>query len=343
MKVGLVGYQGGGKSKVFHLLTGVAHDPAKAHTGQAGIATIPDERFDRLVGLYKPKKIVPARIELFDTPGLSLDQQSLNAQRLGIIREADALVHVIGAFAGADPFRTVAAFADDLILADMQVVTNRIERLRKDIAKPRPDREELHAEMAALEPIANRLADGEPVRDMPFTEAQEKACRSFSLLTRKRQITVLNTAESAFDAAVVEELQRQGHRVIAAPAGLELELQALPEAERDEFAREMGLAEPSRGRLLRAIFEVTDQITFYTCAEKEVHAWLLKRGSTVLEAADTIHSDLARGFVRAEIWSTEDLLRLGSERELKAAGLQHVEGRDYVVRDGDEIFIRSGI
>ncbi|HUG91486.1 MAG TPA: DUF933 domain-containing protein, partial [Planctomycetaceae bacterium] len=217
------------------------------------------------------------------------------------------------------------------------------DRLRKDIAKPRPDRDELHAEQAALEPIAARLADGEPVRDMEFTEPQERACRSFSLLTRKRQLVVLNTAESEYDASAVAELEKQGQRVVAAPAGLELELQALPDEEREEFAREMGLAEPSRARLLRAIFEVTDQITFYTCAEKEVHAWLLKRGSTVLEAADTIHSDLARGFVRAEIWSTDDLLRLGSERELKAAGLQHVEGKEYVVEDGDEIFIRSGI
>jgi ribosome-binding ATPase YchF (GTP1/OBG family) len=343
MKVGLVGYQGGGKSTVFQLLTGVAPDPAKAHTGQAGIATIPDERFDRLVGLYKPKKTVPARIELFDTPGLSRDQQSVNAQRLGVIREADALVHVIGVFSGADPFRTAAAFADDLVLTDMQVVTNRVERLRKDITKARPDREELQAELTALEPIAARLADGQPVGEMPLTELQEKACRSFALLTRKRQLVVLNTADSGFDPSIMAELQRQGHRVIAAPAGLELELQALPEEDRAEFAREMGLAEPSRERLLRSIFEVTDQITFYTCAEKEVHAWLLERGSTVLEAADTIHSDLARGFVRAEVWSTDDLLRLGSERELKAAGLQHVEGKDYVVQDGDEIFIRSGI
>jgi ribosome-binding ATPase YchF (GTP1/OBG family) len=260
-----------------------------------------------------------------------------------VIREAHALVHVIGAFAGADPLKTAAAFADDLVLADLQVVNNRLDRLRKDMAKPRPDREELHAEMAALEPIAARLGHGELLRDMEFTEPQEKACRSFSLLTRKRQLAVLNTSESEYDAAAVAELERQGHRVVAAPAGLELELQALPETDREEFAREMGLAEPSRGRLLRAIFDVTDQITFYTCAEKEVHAWLLKRGSTVLEAADTIHSDLARGFVRAEVWSTEDLLRLGSERELKAAGLQHVEGRDYVVQDGDEIFIRSGV
>ncbi|MBW3540355.1 MAG: DUF933 domain-containing protein [Planctomycetes bacterium] len=343
MKVGLVGYQGSGKSAVFQLLTGVAPDPAKAHSGQAGIATLPDERFERLLALYNPKKVVPPRIELFDTPGLSRQQQAGNAQRLGVIREAYALVHVIGAFAGADPFADAERFEDDLVLADLQVVSGRIERIERDLKKPRPDREELKAEGEALQPIAERLGEGQAVRDMEFSELQEEACRSFSLLTRKRQLVLLNTADSDYDRAAIEKLAGLGHRVVAAPAGLELEVQALPESERAEFAREMGLAEPSRERLLRAIFEVTDRILFYTAAEKEVHAWLLKRGSTVLEAADEIHSDLARGFVRAEVWAVDDLVRLGSERELKAAGLHHVEGKDYVVQDGDEIFIRSGI
>jgi ribosome-binding ATPase len=343
MKIGLVGYQGGGKSTVFELLTGTRPDPAKVHSGQVGVATVPDERFDRLVALHKPKKTVPARIELFDTPGLSRTEQSANVQRLAIIREAAALVQVIGAFAGADPLAEASAFIDDLVLADLQVVGNRIERLRKDSTKPRPDREELKAELEALEPIAARLESGEPVRGMELTATQKKAVRSFALLTLKNRLVVLNTAESDYDESALKELEARGHRAIAAPFGLELEVQALPEAERTEFAAEMGLKEPSRDKLLRAIFDVTDQITFYTAAAKEVHAWLLKRGSTVLEAAHEIHSDLARGFVRAEIWSVDDLLRLGSERELKAAGLHHVEGKDYIVQDGDEVFIRSGV
>jgi ribosome-binding ATPase YchF (GTP1/OBG family) len=314
MKIGLVGYQGSGKSTVFELLTGVKPDHAKAHTGQVGVATVPDERFDRLVKLYRPRKESPAKIELFDTPGLSREQHEGNAQRLGVIREAAALVHVIGAFAGADPLAEVRTFTDDLVLADLQVVTNRVDRLKKDIAKPRPDREELQAEAEALAPIAARLNDGEPIGEMEFSELQEKATRSFSLLTRKRRLIVLNTADAAVDSALVARLEATGQPVVAAPAGLELEVHALPEQDRAEFAREMGLGEPCRNRLLRAIFNVTDLITFYTCDEKEVHAWLLKRGSTALEAADTIHSDLARGFIRAEIMPVDDLLRLGSER-----------------------------
>ncbi|MBT4863811.1 MAG: redox-regulated ATPase YchF, partial [Planctomycetaceae bacterium] len=302
MKAGLVGYQGGGKSALFELLTGLKPDPSKTHSGQVGVATVPDERFDRLVDLYQPKKIVPTKIELFDTPGLSRDEKEGNAQRLSVIREASVLVQVIGQFAGCDPTAEASAFIDDLILADSQVVSNRVERLKKDAAKPRPDRDELQAELEALLPIAERLENGDELADMEFSEAQVKAASSFALLTRKRRLVVLNTADSDIDAEVVANLESAGHAVIAAPAGLELEVLALPEEEQAEFGAEMGLAEPSRRLLLRKIFEVTDQITFYTCAEKEVHAWLLNRGETVLDAADTIHSDLARGFVRAEIW-----------------------------------------
>ncbi len=343
MKIGLVGYQGSGKSTVFELLTGVAPDVSKAHTGQLGVATIPDERFNRLVDLYKPKKESPAKIELFDTPGLSRKQDSSNAQKLGVIREATGLVHVVGAFAGSDPIQDVAAFEDDLVLADLQVVSNRVARLRKDATKPRPDRDELQAELELLEPVEAMLNDGSSLRDVEFDEQQEKAVRSFSLLTRKRKLIVVNTADADFDEAVVTELRNGGHTVLAAPFGLELEVAALSEEERAEFAQEMGLGESSRIRLLSAVFEVTDQITFYTCDEKEVHAWLLKRGSTALDAAGTIHTDLARGFIRAEIMPVDELLQLGSERELKAAGLHHLEGRDYVMQDGDEIVVRFNV
>ena len=343
MKIGLVGYQGSGKSTVFELLTGQTPDPAKVQSGQAGVAVVPDDRFDRLVEHYNPKKIVPAKIELFDTPGLNRKQQEGNAQRLGVIRESTAMVLVVGAYAGVDATAEVEAFQDDVILADLQVMSNRVEKLKKDVTRPRPDKAELQAELDSLLPLIEKLEAGESLLDLEFDEATDKHTRSFALLSRKRQLIVLNTAEAGTHDEVQTQLEAAGHKVLCGPFGLELEMQSIPEDEREEFAAEMGLGEPSRRRLLRAIFDVTDQITFYTCAEKEVHAWLLKRGSTVVEAADTIHSDLARGFVRAEIWSVEDLLRLGSERELKAAGLNHVEGKEYIVQDGDEVFIRSGI
>jgi ribosome-binding ATPase len=343
MKLGLVGYQGCGKSTLFELLTGTRPDPAKAHLGQLGSAIVPDSRFDRLVALFKPKKAHPARIELFDTPGLDRKNHEVNAQRLGVIRESAALVHIVGCFAGIDPVAEIRSFQDDVLLADLQVVSNRLSRLRKDLQKPRPDREELQAEIHALEPIAARLEEGRSPAEMEFTEVQDKATKSFSLLSRKKQLLVLNTADSAQDAELAERMKALGRPFVSAPAGLELEVQQLSPEDRETFAREMGLGEPSAARILRAIFEVTDQITFFTSDEKEVHAWLLPHGGTALDAAGTIHSDLARGFIRAEITACEDLLRLGSEREVKAAGLQHVQGKDYVMRDGDEIVVRFSV
>jgi GTP-binding protein YchF len=343
MKVGLVGYQGSGKSTVFQLLTGTAPDVSKINTGQLGVSVVPDQRFDRLVELYKPKKESPAQLELFDTPGLSRDQQSLNAQRLSVIREATALVQVIGCFSGCDPIADIKNFEEELILADLEVVNNRIKRLKKDVTKPRPDREQLARELEALLPIAAELESGNTLRDFEFNEAQASVVKSFALLTQKKQLALLNTSESEFDEAVLSQLNDKGLSIVTAPIGLELEVQELPEDERAEFAVEMGLKEPSRNRVLQAIFEVTDQICFFTCADKEVHVWILKRGATALDAADTIHSDLARGFIRAEVMAVADLLRLGSEREVKAAGLQHVVGKEYIVQDGDEIVIRSGI
>ena len=343
MKIGLVGFQGTGKSCAFELLTGTRPDPSKTHTGQLGTTRLPDERFDRLVKMFKPKKITPANVELFDTPGLSRDPGDTNGQRIAVVREATTLVHVIGAFLGADPVADASAFEDEMLLADLQVVSSRIERLQVNIKKNRPDKEESQQELALLEPIAALLNAGKLLRTEVFTEEQEKATRSFSLLTRKPQILLINTAESRYDPAVIQKLTDAGYCVVAAPLGLELEVESLAESERAEFAAELGLEEPSRNRVLRAIFEVTQQITFFTSDEKEVHAWLLKKNSTAVDAAGTIHTDLARGFIRAGVMAVDDLLRLGSGREVKAAGLHKFVGKEYIVQDGDEIVIVSGV
>ncbi len=313
MRIGIVGYQGSGKSTVFELLTGVKPDVSKAHQGQVAIAVVPDERFDRLVDHYKPKKLSPAKIELFDTPGLSRSEQHGNAQRLGVIRESTALVHVVGAFAGRDAVSDVEAFLTDIVLADLQVMSNRIERIKKDVTKPIPNREELQDELVAtrtdrssIERWPSRLGYG----------VQRSAGKGHQVVlapARENAILVLlNTSDSETPEAAAK-IEAKGYQVVTGPVGLELEVQQLGEDERELFAAEMGLTESCREKLLQAIFEITDYITFYTCDEKEVHAWLLKKGSTSLEAAGTIHTDLARGFIRAEIMSTDDLLRLGSE------------------------------
>ncbi len=343
MKTGLVGFQGGGKSTVFELLTATPPDPSKAHAGQVGQATVADARFDGLVRLYRPGKEVPARIELLDTPGLDRRQQDVNPQRLGVIREAQALVQVVGAFNGVDVADEIERFSEELALADLQIVSNRVSRLEVDATKPRPDREELQAELEALRPIAEALETNLNLDGIELTELQERICRSFSLLTLKKRLVLINTAEPDADDDTVAALRSAGHQAMVAAIGLELELEALDEADRDEMATELGLSGSCRNELMQAILATADLITFYTCAEKEVHAWLLRRGLTAVDAADSIHSDLARGFIRAEVTPCDKLLELGSEKEVKAAGLWHVEGKDYIVEDGDELFIRSGV
>jgi ribosome-binding ATPase YchF (GTP1/OBG family) len=307
------------------------------------MAVLPDARFDGLVKHFNPKKITPAKIELFDTPGLSRDHGESNNQRISVVREANALVHVIGAYAGGDPVADARTFEEDLVLADLQVLQNRIERLEVSIKKNRPDKEPSQEELLLIKPIEELLQSGANLRQAIFSAEQEKATKSFSLLSRKPQLILLNTADASVDDAVVEKLKGAGYLVVAAPLGIELEVQALDESERAAFAADFGLKEPSRNRVLRAIFEATEQITFFTSDEKEVRAWLLRRGLTALDAAGTIHTDLARGFIRAEIMAVDDLLRLGSEREVKAANLYHTVGKDHVMRDGDEIVIRVNV
>jgi ribosome-binding ATPase YchF (GTP1/OBG family) len=235
------------------------------------------------------------------------------------------------------------SFIEDIILADLQMISNRIDRLKKEVAKPVPNRAQLQAELEALVPIEAKLSSGSTLHDMPFNEEQEKATRSFSLLSRKKHLVLLNTADSNVDQAVVKKIEDLGYMVVAGPLGLELEVAQLPEEDRAMFAEEMGLTHSAKDDVVKAIFKLTDRITFYTSDEKEVHAWLLKRGSNAVEAAGTIHSDLARGFIRAEVMSVDDLLRLGSEKEVKAAGLYRIEGKDYIVQDGDEIVVRFSV
>lgn len=345
MKVGLVGFQGSGKSALFQLLTGHVSDPSKIQSGQIGEMIVPDKRFDRLVELFHPKKVVPAKIQLFDTPGLVAGESKGNAQRLGIIRESAVLIQVIGVYSGADPVQENTAFTDECILADLQIVTNRIDRVKKDFAKPKPatEKELMQAELDALGPLEAALTAGQPIRSLTLSEDQLKAVRAFSLLSGKPQLAVLNTAESRFDQTLIDKLSAAGVAGLAAPVGLEQEIESLPPDDRAVFAEEMGLSESAKARVARAIFEITEQITFYTCDEKEVHAWLLHRGESALDAAGTIHTDLARNFIRAEIMQVEDLLRLGSEKEVKAAGLFRLEGKEYVMQDGDEIVVRANV
>ncbi len=363
MKIGLVGYQGSGKSTLFGWLTGVSPDPAQAHAAQSAMATVRDPRVDQLVEIYKPKKITEAAIELVDTPGLARDHKG-NAARLAMIRDCDCLIVVLAAFGGGDPAKDFGSFEEDLALADLEIIINRVARLEESIKKPRPDRDQQKEELAFLQRLQEHMEAGEPVSAMQITPPQEKAVRSFQLLSLKRRFAIVNTVD---DEANPEHFNSLGSRsretsgdeetssqsrtltssatqVAAVPIGLEAELAQMAPDEAATFREELGVTDSyDRDALVRSIMDASGQMLFFTAGEKEVRTWMFHQGGTAVEAADSIHSDLARGFIRAETMTCADLIRLGSEREVKAAGLARNEMKDYVVQDGDVLNIKFSV
>ena len=342
MKIGIVGYQGCGKSTLFEWLTGTASDPAQAHTSQSAMAPLPDPRVAPLCEIYQPKKITLASLELVDTPGLDRSHEG-NAARLGLLREADCLLMVASSFDGSDPLADLNRFDEDLLLADLEIVTGRVERLRETVKKPRPDRKEQQEELAALEPLLTTLEEATPLREIELTDPQIKATRAFRLLSRLPRIAVVNVADDDEDKGRFEGAGPAGVPLLAVPVGLELELSRMSDEDRAAFESEMGLEGFDRDSLLRKILAASGQMIYFTAGEKEVRTWILPVGGTAVEAAGNIHTDLARGFIRAETMRSEDLIRLGSEREIKAQNLMRQEPKDYVVQDGDVLMIRFSV
>jgi ribosome-binding ATPase YchF (GTP1/OBG family) len=339
MKIGLVGYQGSGKSTLFEWLTGAAADPAQAHTSQSAMAAVPDPRIEGLCQVYHPKKLTQASIEIVDTPGLSRTHEG-SAQRLALIRESGCLVLVLAAYGGANPFADLSSLEDDFLLADLDIVSNRVEKLRDQVKRPRPNRDELEAELKALEPLHATLEQGKPLRDLALTPDQQRAIRSFQLFSNKPRFLVFNTDDTESDPEQFTEKAPDPSRAAAVSLALQRELARMSQTEREEFCAEMGVQMTDTGDLLRCIMHTSGQMLFFTAGEKEVRTWLIPQGATAVEAAGAIHTDLAKGFIRAEVMQCDDLIRLGSEREIKAQGLMRQEHREYVIQDGDILHIR---
>ncbi|HEY2761912.1 MAG TPA: DUF933 domain-containing protein [Pirellulales bacterium] len=344
MKIGLVGYQGSGKSTLFHWLTGVAPDPALAHVAQSAMAPIPDERIAPLCKIYSPKKITQAALEIVDTPGLARTHEG-NAARLALIREAGCLLLTVAAFGGADPRVDLQTFEEDLLLADLDIVAGRVQRLEESVKKPRPkdQREAEENELAALKILQATLEEGKHAREAALTDEQWKFTRSFRLLTEKPKMVLVNLADD--DPADKYPPPSDAGQVSWAtvPLRLEMDLAEMSAEERQAFLQEFGLARADRDSVIRQIMAASGQMIYFTAGEKEVRTWILRIGGTALEAAENIHTDLARGFIRAEVMKCADLIRLGSEREIKANNLLRQEPKDYVVVDGDILHIKFSV
>jgi ribosome-binding ATPase len=340
MRVGIVGFAGSGKSTLFQLLTGTRPDPSKVHAGQVGVATLSDPRLDYLAALHKPKKVTAATVEFLDTPGLLTGSHADNPQRLALIREGDALLIVLNGFSAADPAAQLAAFRDELLFADLSVVTSRADRLEASVKKARPDREQSLKELEIIKVVQAALEAGKPVTTLELSADDKKPLRSFGLLTDKPQVALLNTLQGQ---GVPDALLALAPEALAIDAKLELELSQLELDERAAFMTDLGVAELGRDRIIRQAYDAVGIITFFTAGEPEVRGWNLERDATAVEAAGKIHTDIAKGFIRAEVTAFDELQAAGSLKEAKAKHLQRLEGKEYVVKDGDVIYFRSGL
>ncbi len=341
MKVGIVGFAGSGKTTVFEWLTGVKPDPAKSQVGQTGIARIPDPRLDWLSAKFQPKKTTPATIEFLDTPGLLATERRDNPRRLGILRESGGLLVVLNAFNETDLAGQLRRFREELMFADLEIVSNRISRLEDQLKKPRPakQREADQQELALLQRIAAAFEANQSPATLGLKDDEEKAIRSFQLLTLKPEQVLVNLGDNRLSDPLPADLLELAPTALTAPARLEMELADLPEDDRQMFMNDLGLKGLVRDERLRQVFAAMGQIVFFTVGEDECRAWSMPKGADAVIGAGQIHTDLARGFVRAEVVRYDDFVRVGSMKEAKTHGVYRLEGKTYVVQDGDIMHI----
>jgi ribosome-binding ATPase len=344
MKVGIVGYSGSGKTTAFQWLTGVTPDPGKAQLGQVGVAKVPDERLDWLSAQFKPRKTTPATLDFLDTPGLLPSERRDNPRRLGILRESGGLLVVLNGFSESDLAGQLTRFREELVFADLEIVTNRVGKLDDLLKKPRPARQKEadQFELDLLRRIASALEKGQSPAGLGLKDEEEKAVRSFQLLTLKPELVLVNVGDDSLGKPLPDDLLKLAPNAIAAPAKLELELEELPEEDRQVFMQDLGLTGFARDDMLRTIYSAMGQIVFFTVSDEECRAWALPRGADAVEGAAQVHTDLARGFVRAEVVSWADFRRAGSWKEAKHQGVYRLEGKTYAVQDGDVMHILAG-
>ncbi len=352
-----------GKTALFDALSGHALDsqshPARADHPNVATIRVPDERVDFLAELHKSAKVVHATTELADLPGMILDSGPGAAERPRIIaqlRQADAIVCCLRAFhsdavpppkGSVDPRRDYDDIRSEFFLADLELVVRRIEKVESTLKKPLPkkDREQHEREAHLLARCREALEAEQPLRPLLERPEDEILLRSFGFLTQKPTILVLNVDESqaAQMATITASWADVGLPVHAISAKAESDILELPEDERPLFMEELGIAALQSERLVRDICRELDQVVFLTTGPDETRAWPIPKNSTAVEAAGAIHSDLARGFIRAEVFSYDDLKAAGSEKAVRAAGKFRLEGKDYIVQDGDILVIRFSV
>lgn len=346
MKVGLVGFAGSGKTTVFNTMTGL-HVPV-GYGGEVRLGTVrvPDERIDRLSQIFRPKKTTYAEIAFCDVPGEhGAEKKGLSTKSLQQIRDQEALCLVLRDFENpavegkVDPLGDLEAFHTECVFADLELIERRLARAQKEKAPP--------AEVAMFELMKGALEEGRPLRSVPAAQLDRSQLRNYVFLTDRPLLVALNREESRAAApmppALAERLAALQAAGLVLSASVEAEIAGLPPDEQKAFLDDLGVAESALSRFIRAAYGLLDLISFFTVGEDEVRAWTIRRGTNARVAAGRIHSDLERGFIRAEVIPCEVFMKYGSEHAVKEAGKLQVEGKEYLVADGDIMHVRFAV
>ncbi len=356
MKVGIIGLPQTGKKTLFQILTGSQlREQSGAPKPIPGTADIIDPRFDRLVEMYHPKKETPARIDLVLLP--KIEQETIAKGTIfRDISDVDAICHVVRAFeddavyhasGSVDPLRDVEMVNSELLLHDQIFVEKRIERLEISLKKIKDEKQAKELEL--MQRILAHLEEEKPLRLMAFDEDEELLTRSYSFITRKEMILAFNVSEDLVgDTSLLERVAAvcgaDKIEAMVVSAQVESEIALLDsDEEKLEFLEDLGISEPALGVLTRLCLQALGRVSFFTVGEDEVHQWLVRVGSAAPIAAGVIHSDLQKGFIRAEVMKYDELLEYGSEAELKKVGKMYVQGKEYIVVDGDIVNIRFSV
>lgn len=360
MRIAIIGLPASGKSTLYRLLTHgqPGHQPSRTADSAIAVVRIPDPRLDRLASMFKPKKVTPASIELVDLPPLikgSAKAGGTGGQVLPQMRQAAVLLAVLRAFTDErvplvegriNPAKDAAILQEELLLADLDVVEKRIARIEEGLRKGRKD--ESLQELALLKRCRETLESERPLREVSCAPEEDRLLRGFQFLTAKPLCLLINIGEDA--ATLPTTFEGLTGKVgttrvcaLALPAKIELELAELPPDEAAAFRADLGLDASAVPRLLQACYDLLGLLTFFTVGGDDVRAWMISRGSTALQAAGTIHTDIERGFIRAEVVAFDALMHSGSMAAAKKEGLVRLEGKDYLVADGDVITIRFNV